>query len=73
MSSSRAELSKSIDIAITIIGDAPNQERAIEEKKRILEALEAGGLKEKTSLLGYQPHKVMIEEAYKNDPLPITT
>ncbi len=51
------------DVEITIIGDASADPRSHPEKERILAALERHGLREKTRLLGYQPHRVFFEEA----------
>lgn len=54
-------------IQITIIGDAtPGFLITQEEKQKIFEVLEKHKLKGKTRMLGYQPHSVLFEEAYKH-------
>lgn len=55
-----------IDIEVTIIGDAPPWPRCIAEKKNILRAVDESGLSSRIRMLGYQPHSVMLEEAYKH-------
>jgi colanic acid/amylovoran biosynthesis glycosyltransferase len=54
------------DIEITVIGDATTKPGDIEEKEQILDALRQTGLGRKTRLLGFQPHEVLIAEAYRN-------
>ncbi len=61
-----AELQQLVSLEITIIGDATPEPRSQSEKQKILTILEDSGLKEKTTLLGYQPYAVLFEEAYKN-------
>jgi colanic acid/amylovoran biosynthesis glycosyltransferase len=51
-------------IEITIIGDANEEKRSQEEKRRILAAIERNGLARHTRLLGYKPHEVLFREAY---------
>ncbi|MFN0315993.1 MAG: glycosyltransferase [Burkholderiales bacterium] len=53
-------------LEITIIGDASDDVRSHPEKAKILEVVEKRGLKTKTRMLGYQPHSVVFEEAYKH-------
>jgi colanic acid/amylovoran biosynthesis glycosyltransferase len=60
------KINKSTPIEITIIGDARNDERSHIEKKKILRAISENGLMKNTRLLGYQPHSVLHEEAYKH-------
>lgn len=57
-------LSKDVSIELTIIGDAGPEPASQREKARIIDALERSGLKPQTRLLGYQPHSVMLQEAY---------
>lgn len=57
-------LSREIPIELTIIGDAGADRASQQEKAKILHALESSGLKSNTRLLGYQPHAVMLQEAY---------
>ncbi len=49
-----------------IIGDATPEPRSQNEKQKILKILEETGLREKTTLLGYQPYSVLFEQTYKN-------
>jgi colanic acid/amylovoran biosynthesis glycosyltransferase len=57
-------LSKKVPIELTLIGDAGSELESQHEKRRILDALKHSGLKTRTRLLGYQPHKAMLKEAY---------
>lgn len=57
-------LCKEIPIELTIIGDAGADEASQQEKIKILHLLESTGLKSSTRLLGYQPHSIMMQEAY---------
>jgi colanic acid/amylovoran biosynthesis glycosyltransferase len=57
-------ISKTIPLEITIIGDANHEPRSQAEKNRILEAIEKHHMGSKTRMLGYQPHTVLLEEAY---------
>ena len=59
-------LRKEIPIELTIIGDAGEDATSPQEKTKILHVLERAGLKPNTRVLGYQPHSVMIKEAYAN-------
>lgn len=56
-------LRRATPLDITIIGDEHGEPRTIREKQRILEAIERGGLSDCTRLLGYQPHRVVMDEA----------
>jgi colanic acid/amylovoran biosynthesis glycosyltransferase len=59
-------LAKDVDLQVTVIGAArPNDTDHI-EKEKILQAIENGSLGEKVTLLGYQPHAKLFEEAYKH-------
>lgn len=53
-----------VPLEITIIGDAPDGERAQREKREIFDILDARNLRPITKLLGYQPHDVLMAEAY---------
>jgi colanic acid/amylovoran biosynthesis glycosyltransferase len=57
-------LSKNIPIELTIIGDAGSDSASQQEKIKIFHALESAGLNTNTRLLGYQPHSLMMQEAY---------
>jgi len=53
-------------LEITIIGDASKDPRSAIEKAKIMDALEKYKLKDRTRLLGYQPHAVLFAEAYRH-------
>lgn len=55
------------DIQVTIVGDAGNAAREQCEKQEILDRIRRFGLGERVRFLGYQPHKVLIQEYYKHD------
>lgn len=55
-----------VDLEITIIGDAPTGARYRAEKEKILQTLETYQLIERTRLLGYQSHEVLLNEAYQH-------
>jgi colanic acid/amylovoran biosynthesis glycosyltransferase len=57
-------LLKEIRVELTIIGDAGSDLDGQKEKKTILDMIDRVGLKPHTRLLGYQPHSVMLKEAY---------
>lgn len=56
-----------VDLEITIIGDASDDPRSHPEKTAILDTIERCGLTPHARLLGYQPHRVVMEEAYEHD------
>jgi colanic acid/amylovoran biosynthesis glycosyltransferase len=61
------ELAKRLTLEITIIGDAAIRDQAsLKEKTVILDTLGRENLGQKTRLLGYQPHTVLLEEAYRH-------
>jgi colanic acid/amylovoran biosynthesis glycosyltransferase len=53
-------------IVITMIGDANKEPRNKEEKLKIEQILRKSNLLSKTRLLGYQPYKVLFDEAYNH-------
>ncbi len=53
-------------IEVTIIGDATTKPGDAEEKARILRLIEQYSLSDSVRLLGFQPHHVLIEEAYRH-------
>jgi colanic acid/amylovoran biosynthesis glycosyltransferase len=53
-------------IEITIIGDASKDQRSHPEKEKILDMLKRYRLESRTRMLGYQPHSVLFEEAYRH-------
>ncbi len=54
---------RSIPVEITVLGDASSEARSVEEKRRILAAVERNGLGSRTKFLGYQPWSVFFEES----------
>lgn len=55
-----------IPIEVTIIGDAGRSTKRQDEKAKILNAIERNGLTSQVRLLGYVPHEIMLEEAYRH-------
>ena len=53
-------------VEVTIIGDSSNDPRSIPEKTKILDTLNNTGLMSVTKMLGYQPYKILMDEAYKH-------
>lgn len=60
------QLQHEVDLEITIIGDARKLQRTQVEKQKILATIDKYGLKSKVRLLGYQPHDVLLKEAYQH-------
>jgi len=60
------KISKEIQVEITIIGDAGNDESSQNEKKKIINKLSEYSLTSCTRMLGYQSQTRVFEEAYKN-------
>ena len=58
-------LQDQVPLEITIIGDAGQEARTQQEKKRILEIIEQHNFKN-LRMLGYQPQTVLMEEAYNH-------
>jgi colanic acid/amylovoran biosynthesis glycosyltransferase len=54
------------NLEVTLIGDASDDARSKPEKSRILAAIGETGLGGSVRLLGYQPHAVLFEEAYRH-------
>jgi len=55
-----------VNLKVTIVGDSNGQPRDEREKRRIIDAVKAGGLEPFVEYLGYQPHDVFIRELYKH-------
>jgi len=55
-----------VDVELTIVGDATGKPGDVNEKARILEAVEVSGLMERTRFLGFQPHDLVLEEALRS-------
>lgn len=53
-------------LEVTIIGDASSDPRSVPEKQRILAAIQDSGLSGAVRMLGYQPHDVLLREAYEH-------
>ncbi|HXS10161.1 MAG TPA: glycosyltransferase [Candidatus Krumholzibacteria bacterium] len=61
-----ARLRQSVPLEITLIGDQHGEPRTIEEKHKILAAIANGGLRDCTRIPGYQPYRVVMEEARRH-------
>ena len=57
-------LRKDVKVELTIIGDAGRDLASKREKQNIHAALKHSGLASDVHLLGYQPHEVLLREAY---------
>ena len=55
-----------VPLEITIIGDATAEVRSQAEKQKVLATIDKHNLQSKVRLLGYQPHSVVFEEAYRH-------
>jgi len=60
------EVDLEVDLEITIIGDATPEQRSLKEKELILNVIEKHQMEHIVRMLGYQPYKVLFEEAYKH-------
>ncbi|HMB96308.1 MAG TPA: glycosyltransferase [Tepidisphaeraceae bacterium] len=60
------ELSRSVPVQITLIGDENNHSGVRSDKANILQAIEQCKLTSVTRLLGFQPHDVLLREAYSH-------
>jgi colanic acid/amylovoran biosynthesis glycosyltransferase len=61
-----AQLRQDVALQVTIIGDADEEPRSHEEKRRILEVIRHHGLAPQVQMLGFQPHARLLEEAYRH-------
>ena len=61
-----AALKDEVPLEVTVIGDARSEPRSKQEKVRIQETLERGGLKSRVSMLGFQPHSRLFQEAFRH-------
>ncbi len=59
-------LARDVDVELTIVGDAHGDDRTLREKRRILEAIDRAGLRERTRLAGYQSWARVHEEARRH-------
>lgn len=55
-----------VDFSVTLIGDAGEDEPSRLEKARILRTIAECGLGAKVRLLGYQPYRALMSEAYRH-------
>lgn len=61
-----AKIAAEVPLQVTVIGDARADHKSLAEKKRILDTIAQSGLSERVRLLGYQPHSILLEEAYRH-------
>ncbi len=59
-------LQHEVPLEITLIGDAAPEPESHAEKSRILEVIERHKLQPRMRMLGFQPHRVLLEEAYRH-------
>jgi colanic acid/amylovoran biosynthesis glycosyltransferase len=59
-----AALRERVPVELTIIGDADDSEQSIEEKQKILAAIDKHLAEANVRLLGYQSHSVFFDEAF---------
>jgi len=60
------KLSKSMDLEVTIIGDATKEPRSLEEKRKIEAVIARYGMKNEVRMIGFQPHEVIFNECYEH-------
>lgn len=58
-----ARIQERVPLEVTVVGDASEEARSREEKRRILAAIEQGKLGSKVRMAGYQPYDIMLDEA----------
>jgi len=61
-----ARMRDRVDLEVTVIGDASDEERSQAEKRLILETIEKGNLGAKVRMMGYQPYDTMLEESRRH-------
>lgn len=54
------------NIEITVIGGAGNSQREAIEEQKIIDQIKYWNLESKVRLLGFQPHNILLKEAYKH-------
>ena len=59
-------LSERMPVELTIIGDAVKSKSGEMEKQKIIGTLEKTGLMKKTTMRGYLPHDIVLQEAYRH-------
>lgn len=60
------QIRDAVPLEVTIIGDGGSTDEARREKGRIMAAVERHRLGRTVRFLGYQPHSVLLEEAYRH-------
>jgi len=55
-----------LPLEVTIIGDSGPTAEGVQEKARIMEGIKKHNLTSTVRLLGFQPHRRLLEEAYKH-------
>lgn len=60
------QMQDSVNLEITIIGNSTEEERSIKEKEKILAIIEKYNLHSKIKMMGFQPHSILLEEAYNH-------
>jgi len=61
-----SQLRRIVPLEVTIIGDANAEPRNQQEKRNILSTIQKTGLGGVVRMLGYQPSRVLFEEAYRH-------
>jgi colanic acid/amylovoran biosynthesis glycosyltransferase len=61
-----SRLSKDIPVQVTIIGDVGKYKKDQQEKRKIIQTIKDGGINANVNFMGYQPHNVLFEQAYKH-------
>jgi len=59
-------LQRDVPLEITIIGDEHGEARTVREKQKMLGVIARENLGGRTRLLGYQPYRVVMEEALRH-------
>lgn len=60
------EFAKQTEVQVTIVGDATQSEASQKEKSKIVSAIDEGGLRDRVTMLGFQPHSRLTELAYEH-------
>ena len=55
-----------VPLEVTIIGDSGSTAEGVQEKARIMQGIQKHNLTSSVRLLGFQPHRRLLEEAYKH-------
>jgi colanic acid/amylovoran biosynthesis glycosyltransferase len=60
------KIQSEVPLKITIIGDSNSESKSQAEKENILAVIEKYHLHTKVRMMGYQPHEILLKEAYRN-------